>query len=74
MWGGATDGKLKGSLDRQLRVLVDEGYLTVANAEREIYSVTGKIEYLTEIVLFLTTTDKITDDIAEEPDTTAPLF
>lgn len=72
--GGATDGKLKGSLDRQLRVLVDEGFLIVANAEREIYSVTGKIEYLTEIVQFLMTTDNITDDIAEEPDTTAPLF
>ncbi|WP_448166817.1 condensin complex protein MksE [Burkholderia ambifaria] len=72
--GGATDGKLKGSLDRQLRVLVDEGYLIVANAEREIYSVTGKIEYLTEIVQFLMTTDDITDDIAEEPDTTARLF
>ncbi|HIC7214460.1 condensin complex protein MksE [Burkholderia stabilis] len=72
--GGATDGKLKGGLDRQLRVLVDEGYLIVANAEREIYSITGKIEYLTEIVQFLMTTDDITDDIAEEPDTTASLF
>lgn len=72
--GGATDGKLKGSLDRLLRVLVDDGYLVVANADREIYRVTGKIEYLTEIVQFLMTTDNIADDIAEEPDMTASLF
>jgi|SRR5471032_1190926 len=72
--GGATDGKLKGYLDRQLRVLVEDGYLIESNKEREIYQVTGKIEYLTEIVQFLMTTDNIADDIAEEPDTTAPLF
>lgn len=64
--GGATDGKMKGSLDRQLRMLVDEGYLIVANAEREIYQVTGKIEYLTEIVQFLMTTDNIAYDIEED--------
>ncbi|MHA6847217.1 condensin complex protein MksE [Ralstonia syzygii] len=72
--GGATDGKMKGSLDRQLRMLVDEGYLVVANAEREIYQVTGKIEYLTEIVQFLMTTDNIADDISEEQETPAQLF
>lgn len=72
--GGATDGKLKGSLDRQLRTLVDDGYLTVANAEREIYQVTGKIEYLDEIVQFLMTADNIPDDIGDEQAATVPLF
>lgn len=72
--GGATDGKMKGSLDRQLNMLVDNGYLVVSNAEREIYQVTGKIEYLTEIVQFLMTTDSIPDDMEDEQDTTAPLI
>jgi len=72
--GGATDGKMKGSLDRHLRMLVDDGYLIVSNAEREIYQVTGKIEYLTEIVQFLMTTDNIPDDVGDEQETTAPLF
>jgi hypothetical protein len=72
--GGATDGKMKGSLDRHLRMLVDDGYLIVSNAEREIYQVTGKIEYLTEIVQFLMTTDNIPDDMGDEQETTAPLF
>ncbi|MFM0473991.1 condensin complex protein MksE [Paraburkholderia strydomiana] len=72
--GGATDGKMKSSLDRQLTLLVDLGYLIVSNAEREIYQVTGKIEYLTEIVQFLMATDNIPEDIEDEPETTAPLF
>lgn len=72
--GGATDGKMKGSLDRQLRLLVDEGYLIVANAEREIYQVTGKIEYLTEIVQFLMATENIGHDAEEEQVTLPQLF
>lgn len=64
--GGATDGKLKGSLDRQLTLLVDEGFLILVNKEREIYQVTGKIEYLTEVVQFLMTAENIGDDIEEE--------
>ncbi|WP_156132329.1 hypothetical protein [Paraburkholderia terrae] len=72
--GGATDGKMKSSLDRQLALLVDTGYLVVSNAEREIYQVTGKIEYLTEIVQFLMTTDNIPEDMGDEQDTTAPLI
>ncbi len=65
--GGAADGKLRGTLDRQLKLLVDEGYLICVNAEREIYQVTGKIEYLTEIVQFLMTAENIGDDIDEDP-------
>jgi hypothetical protein len=72
--GGATDGKMKSSLDRQLALLVDTGYLVVSNAEREIYQVTGKIEYLTEIVQFLMTTDNIPEEMGDEQDTTATLI
>lgn len=72
--GGTPDGKMKSSLNRQLRMLVDEGYLIVANAEREIYQVTGKIEYLTEIVQFLMTTDNIAYDIDEYQVAPAQLF
>lgn len=72
--GGATDGKLKSSLDRQLNFLVDAGYLVVSNAEREIYQVTGKIEYLTEIVQFLMTTDNIPEDMGDEQDITVSLL
>lgn len=63
--GGATDGKLRGSLDRQLKLLVEDGFLICVNEEREIYQVTGKIEYLTEIVQFLMTAENIGDDIEE---------
>ena len=69
--GGGADGKLRGTLDRQLRLLVDDGYLICVNSEREIYQVTGKIEYLTEIVQFLMTAESIGDDIEEEE---APLL
>jgi hypothetical protein len=69
--GGATDGKLKGGLDRQLKLLVDDGFLIRVNAEREIYQVTGKIEYLTEIVQFLMAAENIGDDIEDEQ---APLL
>lgn len=72
--GGATDGKLKSSLDRQLNFLMDAGYLVVSNAEREIYQVTGKIEYLTEIVQFLMTTDNIPEDMGDEQDITVSLL
>jgi hypothetical protein len=64
--GGATDGKLKGNLDRQFGQLVDDGYLIVANKEREIYQVTGKIEYLAEVAQFLMTAENIGDDIDED--------
>lgn len=66
--GGNGDGKFRTVLARQLRYLKDEGYLIEANPEREIYQVTGKIEYLIEVVQFLMNNDSIADDV-EEPDT-----
>lgn len=66
--GNTNDGKLKSSLDKQLRFLRDEGYLILANAEREIYQVTGKIDYLTEVVRFVMNADNIKDDLTEDAD------
>jgi len=72
--GTASDGKLKSILDRHLRLLTNEGYLVVANAEREIYQVTGKIEYLNEVVQFLMSADHITEDVLEPESDNLDLF
>ena len=72
--GSSSDGKLKSNLDRQLKYLRDEGYLVLANPEREIYQVTGKIEYLYEVVQFLMGIDGIADDVDEEGPTTPQMF
>lgn len=51
--GISADGTDRGRLDKVLRRLKDDGYLVLANAEREIYQVTGKIEFLLEVIQFL---------------------
>jgi hypothetical protein len=66
--GPTGDGTLRGTLDRLLRKLRDEGYLGLANPEREIYAVTGKIEYLQEVVDFLMAHQAIPDELEEETD------
>ncbi|MDB5800585.1 MAG: hypothetical protein JWL63_1524 [Rhodocyclales bacterium] len=72
--GGSADGRLRSTLDRQFKDLVGDGYLIAANEEREIYQVTGKIEYLTEVVQFLMSTAKIPDDLVEDQDLNVALF
>jgi hypothetical protein len=67
--GPVGDGTLRGTLDRLLKKLRDDGYLTLANPEREIYEVTGKIEYLQEVVDFLMAHQSIPDEVEEEADT-----
>jgi hypothetical protein len=69
--GPTGDGTLRGTLERLLKKLRDEGYLVLANPEREIYEVTGKIEYLQEVVDFLMTHQSIPDEVEEESDTEA---
>lgn len=59
---------MRGTLDRLLKRLRDDGYLVHANPEREIYAVTGKIEYLQEVVDFLMEYQSIPDEIEEESD------
>lgn len=66
--GPTGDGTLRGTLERLLKKLRDEGYLLLANPEREIYEVTGKIEYLQEVVDFLMAHQSIPDEVEEETD------
>ncbi|NCA72497.1 MAG: hypothetical protein EOM91_21040 [Sphingobacteriia bacterium] len=66
--GPTGDGTHRGTLDRLLKKLRDEGYLVLANPEREIYAVTGKIEYLQEVVDFLMAHQSIPDELEEESD------
>lgn len=72
--GTVADGKLKSNLDRQLKQLCEAGYLILANPEREIYQVTGKIEYLYEVIQFLMGIDNIADDVDEEDPSTPSLL
>ncbi len=65
--GPSGDGTLRGTLERLLKKLRDDGYLVLANPQREIYAVTGKIEYLQEVVDFLMAHQSIPDEMAEEP-------
>jgi hypothetical protein len=64
--GAMGDGTLRGTLERLLKKLRDDGYLVLANPEREIYEVTGKIEYLQEVVDFLMAHEAIPDEVEEE--------
>ena len=67
--GPTGDGTLRGTLERLLKKLRDDGYLVLANPEREIYEVTGKIEYLQEVVDFLMAHQSLRDEVEEEADT-----
>ena len=69
--GPGGDGTLRGNLERLLKKLRDDGYLVLANPEREIYEVTGKIEYLQEVVDFLMAHQSIPDEVEEETDAEA---
>lgn len=66
--GAGTDGTLRGTLERLLKRLRDDGYLVLANPEREIYEVTGKIEYLQEVVDFLMAHESVKEELDEEDD------
>jgi len=63
--GQGGDGTLRGTLERILKRLRDDGYLVLANPEREIYEVTGKIEYLQEVVDFLMAYHSVPDEIPD---------
>jgi hypothetical protein len=64
--GISADGTDRGRLEKVLRRFKDDGYLVLANAEREIYQVTGKIEFILEVIEFLMEHEGIADD--EEPE------
>lgn len=62
----ATDGAHRSMFERILRKLKDSGYLALANAERGLYQVTAKVEYLLEIVRFLQDNDETLKGIMDE--------
>lgn len=66
--GTGADATLRGTLERLLKRLLDDGYLILANPEREIYEVTGKIEYLQEVVDFLMAHESVKEELDEEDD------
>ena len=51
--GSRVSTSLHDNLKRALDGLCSDGYLTTKNAEREIYMVTGKIDYLHNVIDFL---------------------
>ena len=71
--GSVGDGTLRSALERQLKRLRENGYLVLANPEREIYRVTGKIEYLQEVVEFLMSHEGVVEELDDEPEN-ASLF
>ncbi len=54
----AGDGSHRSMFDRVLREMRKGGYLCLVNAERGIYQVTAKVEYLLEVVTFLQENDE----------------
>lgn len=65
--GKSSDGTDHQRLNKVLSYFKDHGYLTLANAEREIYRMTGKVEYILEAIEFLMEHESVTD-IDEEPE------
>ena len=56
------DGTDRTRLDKVLKSFHEKGYLLLSNPEREIYQVTGKIEFIQEAIEFLMEHDAIRDD------------
>lgn len=59
--GLRADNTDRSRLDKILRYFRDQGYLALANSEREIYRVTGKIEYIMEVIEFLMEHEAVND-------------
>jgi hypothetical protein len=67
-FAGIYDKTKSGRLDKIFRRLEKEGYVVLANPEREIYQITGKIEYLQDIIAFLMEHEGI-EEQEEQPET-----
>lgn len=66
-YGKGTIGEgTRSILDRLLRKLLDDGYLTLSNPERHIYKVTGKIEYFQAAIDFLMEHECVPEEIEED--------
>ena len=64
-----TDGTDRNRLEKVLRSFRDKGYLLLSNSEREIYQITGKIEFIQEVIAFLMEHDSIGEKEDEAPST-----
>lgn len=56
-----TDGTDRARLEKVLKSFREKGYLVLSNPEREIYQITGKIEFIQEVIEFLMEHDSISD-------------
>ncbi len=61
------DGTDRTRLEKVLKNFRDKGYLLLSNPEREIYQITGKIEFIQEVIEFLMEHDAIPDEEDETP-------
>ncbi|MGV8894072.1 MAG: condensin complex protein MksE [Burkholderiaceae bacterium] len=61
------DGTDRTRLEKVLKSFRDKGYLLLSNPEREIYQITGKIEFIQEVIEFLMEHDAIQDEEEETP-------
>jgi len=62
----ATDGAHRSMFERILKRLKESGYLYIANAERGLYQVTSKVEYLLEVVRYLQENDETLKNIGDD--------
>jgi len=63
--GTVGDGT-RGIFDRLLRKFLEDGYLTLSNAERQVYQVTGKIEYFQAAMDFLMDHECVPEELEED--------
>lgn len=54
----SADGSHRSMFEKVLKRMKDAGYLCLVNAERGLYQVTAKVEYLLEVVTFLQENDE----------------
>lgn len=57
-----TDGADRTRLEKVIKSFRDKGYLKLSNPDREIYQITGKIEFIQEAIEFLMEHDSIRDE------------
>ena len=61
------DGTDRTRLEKVLKSFRDKGYLLLSNPEREVYQITGKIEFIQEAIEFLMEHDSIQDEEDDTP-------
>ena len=67
------DGTDRNRLERVLKNFREKGYLLLSNPDREIYKITGKIQFIQEVIEFLMEHDAIGDEQDETTSTQGAL-